>query len=50
MEDTICNRFDNLLKTHVANAIKKARFSTLVFAFSDSAEMFAQALVFWYGG
>jgi hypothetical protein len=47
MEDTITNRFDNLLQTHVASALHKARYSTLVFAFSDSADMFCQALAFW---
>ncbi|KAF2399304.1 leptomycin B resistance protein pmd1 [Trichodelitschia bisporula] len=50
MEDTIADRFADLLKTHVDKALKKARVSTLVFAFSDSADMLCQALCFWYGG
>jgi ABC-type bacteriocin/lantibiotic exporter with double-glycine peptidase domain len=50
MEDTITDRFEELLKTHVSKAFLKARFSTIVFAFSDSAEMLCQALCFWYGG
>jgi ATP-binding cassette subfamily B (MDR/TAP) protein 1 len=47
LEDTITRRYDSLLTTHVADAIRKARLSTIVFAFSDSAEMFGQALCFW---
>jgi ATP-binding cassette subfamily B (MDR/TAP) protein 1 len=50
MEDRIVTRFDDLVKDHISKAFKKARWSTLIFAFSDSAEMFCQALVFWYGG
>jgi hypothetical protein len=50
MEDKILNRFDALLKTHKTKAYKRARFTTLIFAFSDSADMFCQALVFYYGG
>ena len=50
MEDTITDRFDDLLATHIQKAIKRARYSTIVFAFSDSAEMLCQALCFWYGG
>jgi ATP-binding cassette subfamily B (MDR/TAP) protein 1 len=48
MENSITDRFDVLLKTHVKLAYTKARFSTLVFAFSDSADFLCQALVFWY--
>jgi ATP-binding cassette subfamily B (MDR/TAP) protein 1 len=47
MEDTITNRFDNLLKFHVKKAIAHAKWSTIVFAFSDSADFLCQALVFW---
>ncbi|KAF2668515.1 leptomycin B resistance protein pmd1 [Microthyrium microscopicum] len=50
LEDKIIRRFDELLATHVRTAYKKARWSTIVFAFSDSAEMFCQALCFYYGG
>ncbi|KAF2667709.1 multidrug resistance protein 2 [Microthyrium microscopicum] len=50
MEDSITNRFDVLLQNHVSTALRKARYSTLVFAFSDSVDMLCQALVFWYGG
>jgi ATP-binding cassette subfamily B (MDR/TAP) protein 1 len=47
MEETITDRFDILLRTHVKLAFSKAKFSTLVFAFSDSADFLCQALVFW---
>jgi ATP-binding cassette subfamily B (MDR/TAP) protein 1 len=47
MEDAIMTRFDNLLKDHIKNAIKNTRISTLIFSFSESAEMFCQALFFW---
>lgn len=47
MEDTISNRFDVLLKNHVQKALGKAKWSTFIFAFSDSVDMFGQALVFW---
>jgi ABC-type multidrug transport system fused ATPase/permease subunit len=50
MEDTITARFDTLLKQHVHKAFHRARFTTIVFAFSDSADMLCQALCFWYGG
>jgi ATP-binding cassette, subfamily B (MDR/TAP), member 1 len=48
MEDSIITRFDVLLKAHVKKAFKHARFSTVVFAFSDSADFLCQALCFWY--
>jgi ATP-binding cassette, subfamily B (MDR/TAP), member 1 len=47
MEDAIMSRFDNLLKEHIKNAVKNTKISTLVFSFSESAEMFCQALFFW---
>lgn len=50
MEDKILLRFDSLLKAHAAAAFKRARLTTIVFAFSDSADMFCQALAFYYGG
>jgi ATP-binding cassette subfamily B (MDR/TAP) protein 1 len=50
MEDKIVHRFDVLLKEHVKEAFRRARYMTLIFAFSDSADMFCQALVFYYGG
>ncbi|KAH6853664.1 P-loop containing nucleoside triphosphate hydrolase protein [Chaetomium sp. MPI-CAGE-AT-0009] len=50
MEDSICDRYQNLLSGHVTAAYKKARFTTIVFAFADSASLGCQALIFWYGG
>ncbi|RDI87841.1 hypothetical protein Vi05172_g1888 [Venturia inaequalis] len=50
MEEHIEDRFENLLSAHAQKALKKARWATLVFAFSDSADLLCQALVFWYGG
>jgi ATP-binding cassette subfamily B (MDR/TAP) protein 1 len=47
MEDSITKRFDRLLKNHVQKALATAKWSTFIFAFSDSVDMFGQALVFW---
>ncbi|KAF1913018.1 P-loop containing nucleoside triphosphate hydrolase protein [Ampelomyces quisqualis] len=50
MEDLIGDRYDTLLKGHVKQAFGAARFGTLIFAASDSAELACMALAFWYGG
>lgn len=50
LEETIGDRYDSLLKGHVAAAFSSARFNTLVFAASDSIELACMALTFWYGG
>ncbi|KAI1408914.1 P-loop containing nucleoside triphosphate hydrolase protein [Hypoxylon sp. FL1857] len=50
LEDTIGNRYEDLLTHHVVTAYKKAWWRTLVFAFSDSVSLGCQALIFWYGG
>ncbi|KAJ5372015.1 ABC transporter integral membrane type 1 [Penicillium concentricum] len=50
MEDTILERYSKLLKDQRQKAIRKAWYATLVFAFSDSVELCAMALAFWYGG
>ncbi|KAL2129701.1 hypothetical protein VTI74DRAFT_7418 [Chaetomium olivicolor] len=50
MEDSICDRYQRLLDGHVSAAFKKARWTTLIFAFADSASIGCQALIFWYGG
>jgi ABC-type multidrug transport system fused ATPase/permease subunit len=47
MEDTIISRFDDLLTSHIQKALKRARLSTVIFAFSESADMFCQPLFFW---
>ncbi|KAK7756795.1 hypothetical protein SLS62_001238 [Diatrype stigma] len=49
LEGTICARYDQLLNGHVGQAFNKARWSTFIFAFSDSVSLACQALVFWYG-
>ncbi|KAJ1327607.1 ATP-binding cassette subfamily B (MDR/TAP) member 1 [Microdochium nivale] len=50
LEDTVTGRYDTLLTTHTGAAFKKARWSTIIFAFSDSVSLGCQALIFWYGG
>ncbi|OQE00226.1 hypothetical protein PENVUL_c056G09687 [Penicillium vulpinum] len=50
MEDTILERYSTLLKDQREKAIRKAWYATLIFAFSDSVELCAMALAFWYGG
>lgn len=50
LEDSICQRYETLLRKHVVTAYKKARWVSLIFGFSDSAAMACQALNFYYGG
>lgn len=50
LEDVICARYDTLLKGHVTAAFKKARWTSLIFGFSDSVSLGCQGLIFWYGG
>ncbi|KAJ6092221.1 hypothetical protein N7467_004190 [Penicillium canescens] len=50
MERSILNRYSDLLKQQQNKAFRKAWLATLVFAFSDSVELCAMALTFWYGG
>jgi len=50
LEDMICHRYGVLLQDHVNKAFRKGRFSTLVFAASDSIPLLCMALAFWYGG
>lgn len=50
MEDAILNRYSDLLMEQQRTAFRKALPATLVFAFSDSVELCAMALAFWYGG
>lgn len=50
MEASILNRYSNLLKQQQSKAFRKAWLATMVFAFSDSVELCAMALTFWYGG
>lgn len=48
MEDTIIQRYSDLLKEQRTKAFRKSWYATLVFAFSDSVELCAMALTFWY--
>ncbi|KAF4264267.1 hypothetical protein CNMCM8812_000767 [Aspergillus fumigatus] len=50
MEDAILDRYTQLLREQQKKAFRKARYATLIFAFSDSVELCAMALTFWYGG
>ncbi|TVY82673.1 ABC transporter BEA3 [Lachnellula suecica] len=50
LEDMICRRYEILLQGHVHKAFNKARYATLLFAFSNSISILCVALTFWYGG
>lgn len=50
LEDVINDRYQTLLQEHVTDAYRKARWSTAIFALSDSMSLACQALIFWYGG
>ncbi|KAK0734121.1 P-loop containing nucleoside triphosphate hydrolase protein [Lasiosphaeria miniovina] len=49
MEDSIAERYSLLLSNHVSTAYKKARWTTVIFAFADSVSLGCQALILWYG-
>ncbi|KAH6709484.1 P-loop containing nucleoside triphosphate hydrolase protein [Leptodontidium sp. MPI-SDFR-AT-0119] len=50
MEEMIARRYEMLLQDHVKKAFIKARWSTFIFAASDSVQLLCMALAFWYGG
>lgn len=50
LENTIATRYEKLLQSHVVTAFRKALWTSLFFAFSDSSGLGCQALIFWYGG
>lgn len=50
LEGPICERFERLCRGHVVAAFERARWVSLLFAFSDSVTMACQALIFYYGG
>jgi ATP-binding cassette subfamily B (MDR/TAP) protein 1 len=50
LEPEICARYETLLRNHTLSAFHKAKFSTLVFALSDSISLLCMAFVLWYGG
>ncbi|KAK0701257.1 multidrug resistance protein [Lasiosphaeris hirsuta] len=50
LEGVICDRYQTLLNSHITTAYKKARWQSIIFAFSDSIGIGCQGLIFWYGG
>ncbi|KAF2705172.1 ABC transporter-like protein [Pleomassaria siparia CBS 279.74] len=50
LEDTICSRYQKLLQDHIKKSFQAARFSSLVFAASDSMVLLCMAFALWYGG
>jgi ATP-binding cassette, subfamily B (MDR/TAP), member 1 len=48
MEDSIIDKYSDLLNQQTRTAFRKAWYATLIFAFSDSVELCAMALSFWY--
>lgn len=46
LEDMICNRYDELLKWHVKGHVRKSRYSSIIFAASDSLGLGCMALAF----
>ncbi|KAH8845018.1 hypothetical protein MCOR03_003046 [Pyricularia oryzae] len=50
MEDGVGTRYEELLNKHVRQAFSKARWSLLLFSFSDSISFLCMAFVLWYGG
>lgn len=48
MEDHIITKYSKMLREQRKKAFRKAWYATLVFAFSDSIELCAMALTFWY--
>lgn len=50
LEPVIIERYNRLLHSHVISAYKKARWTSVIFALSDSLSIACQALIFWYGG
>ncbi|ORY63890.1 ABC transporter-like protein [Pseudomassariella vexata] len=49
LEDSICARYEKLLRDHVSKALRRDRYTTLVFAASDSLPLLCMAFVLWYG-
>ncbi|KAF7872412.1 hypothetical protein EAF04_003333 [Stromatinia cepivora] len=50
LESEICGRYEKLLLNYTKKAFRKARFSTFIFAMSDSIAILCMAFVLWYGG
>jgi ATP-binding cassette subfamily B (MDR/TAP) protein 1 len=47
LECTVCQRYDGLLKEHITQSWKEARWSGLVFAASDSLVLLCMAFSLW---
>lgn len=50
LEPAICGRYEALLTNHAQKAFQQAKYSTLIFAMSDSVALLCMAFVLWYGG
>lgn len=48
MEHSIVTKYQTLLQEQIKKATRKAAYASLVFALSDSVELCAMALTFWY--
>jgi len=49
MEQSIRNRYDVLLKGHVRKSFRRSAFASVIFSASESMNLLATALCFWYG-
>lgn len=47
MEDSIIDKYTELLQDQIRKSTRKASYASLVFALSDSIELCAMALTFW---
>ncbi|KAJ5531286.1 ABC transporter integral membrane type 1 [Penicillium freii] len=50
MEESIIHKYSELLQLQIREAFRKSAYACLVFALSDSIELCAMALTYWYGG
>ena len=50
MEDTIIAKYSALLADQIKLSTRKSSYAMLVYAFTESIELPAMALTFWYGG
>ncbi|RMD40861.1 hypothetical protein DV735_g4278, partial [Chaetothyriales sp. CBS 134920] len=50
MEDSIVRRYSALLSDQIRQSTRKASYSMIIYALTDSVELAGMALAFWYGG
>lgn len=50
MEDSIINKYRDLLREQIYKSTRKSSYAMLLYAFTDSVELCGMALTFWYGG